>query len=96
MRTRCALLLTLLAAAFAAVAAPGASAVAPLPGSGYTWAQPWAAAVSIPYAQPSAWIPLPTRAPAPSAAEWGYVWAQPGTSQVADPGAQPPAWIPPQ
>jgi hypothetical protein len=95
MRSRCALFLALLAAA-SAVVAGGASAAAPLPGSDYVWAQPWATAVSVPCAQPAAWIPLPTPASTPTAAEWCYVWAQPGTSLVGVPSTQPPAWIPTQ
>jgi hypothetical protein len=50
MRTRCALLLALLAVIVSAmVAATASAALVVVPGSGYVWAQPGAAAVSSPH-----------------------------------------------
>lgn len=93
MRIRRALLLTPLAAILSAMVGVTASASPIVPGSDYVWAQPGTAAVTTPYAQPPAWIPV-----APSWTSMypvtDYVWAQPGTAAVTTPHSQPPASIP--
>ena len=92
MRTRGAVLLTLLAAALA-VPAGGAPASGLVPGSDYQWSQPGTAAVSTPSAQPPASVPItPLALGAVPGSD--YRWSQPGTAAVTTPSAQPQVWMP--
>ena len=74
------------------LASAPAVAVSVPPGSTYAWGQPGTAPVTVPFAQPPAWIPIATTIPSPPAS--GYAWGQPGAAPVSTPFAQPPAWIP--
>ena len=92
MRSRCVLLLTLLAAVSSAVLATGVSASTTPPGADYRWAQP-ETSVGVPHGQPPAWVPI--SAPASTVLPgFGYRWAQPGTSLVNVTHGPPPAGIP--
>ena len=93
MRTRCALLLALPAAALVAAAA-GMSASTPLPCSDYPWGHPETAVVTVPCGQPSVLIPIATPALIEAVPGSTYEWAQPWTPAVNVPFAQPPAEIP--
>lgn len=93
MRTRCALLLALPAAALVS-AAVGMSAPTSLPGADYPWAHPGTASVTVEYGQPPAWIPIAAPARIEAAPGSSYIWAHPGMPAVNVPYAQPPAEIP--
>ena len=94
MNARCSLVLGVavaVACVFLLASAPAFGSAVP-PGSSYVWSQPGTAPVSVPFAQPPAWILgafAPTLPPTSS-----YGWGQPGTAPVNTPDAQPPAWIP--
>jgi hypothetical protein len=56
--------------------------------SGYAWAQPGAAPVTVPMAQPFVSIPTVAVVAAPIPGS-SYVWGQPGTAPVQVPFGQP-------
>jgi hypothetical protein len=91
MRSRCALLLTLLAAAVFAALPSGSSAATLALGAEYVWAQPGTSMVDVTRAEPAS-IPIAAcqMAPVPGA---DYVWAQPGASTLdvtcAEPASKP-------
>ena len=85
-------LLALPAAGLCAVALAASAAGTPPPGSDYAWAQPGAATVTVPFAQPPASIPIVPVVSAPPVS--GYEWAQPGAAPPDVPFSQPPASIP--
>ena len=80
-------LLALPAAGLCAVALAASAAGTPPPGYDYAWAQPGAATVNIPFAYPSASIPLaPPTGAVPGSS---YEWAQPGAAAPNVPFSQP-------
>ena len=88
MRTVRRVLLAGLLGALTALVLAASTAATP-PGSDYAWAQPGTAPVSVPFAQPPAWIPIVCAwVCTPPGSD--YAWAQPGTAPVSVPHAQPP------
>jgi len=92
MRSRCAVLLTVLSSGFLVFAAGAPSST--LPGADYPWVQPGTAPTPVALVQPPATIATTVPVLVGSVPGSAYAWAQPGMKAISVPFAQPPASIP--